>query len=266
MATPGSPSFFVRWAALPFWPRLWRESAEHDGGWTLLPLGLWALIAGVVFGIRVADAAHVGVYNFATYYEANADPLVLDGGHFSLTGERILRIENPDGSAAILFDPEETVRDDELKGTQSLVVRADKIVLRQPGQTREWPASEAAKLFGDHVLFDGSWVRRAADRWLYPGLATVLPVFAAIGNVAVCGAYACAVGLLLLLLRGQWLGLGYPACVTIALATSAFTIVADLALGVLGVALPLKGYVLWPLVMTALGFVALAGRGAEARS
>ena len=142
-----------------------------------------------------------------------------------------------------------------------MVVRADKVVLRQPGQTREWPASEAAKLFGEPTLFDGTWVRRAADRWLYPAVVAGLPVVAAIGDVAVCAAYACAVGLLLLLLRGQWLGLGYPACMTLALATSAFTIVADLGLNLLGVALPLKGYVLWPLVMTALGFVALAGRG-----
>jgi hypothetical protein len=133
-----------------------------------------------------------------------------------------------------------------------------------PGQTREWPATEAAKLFGEPTLFDATWVRRAADRWVYPALAVGHPVLVAIGSVAVCAVYACAVGLLLLLLRGQWLGLGYPACVTLALATSAFTIVADLGLKLLGVELPLKGYVIWPLVMTALGFVALAGRGAEA--
>jgi hypothetical protein len=51
--------------------------------------------------------------------------------------------------------------------------------------------------------------------------------------------------------------------VTVALATSAFTIVADLGLKVLGVELPVKSFVLWPLVMAVLGFVALSGRGSE---
>src|SRR5262245_59331911 len=104
MAAPGT-SFIVRWAALPFWPRLWREAAAHDGSWVLFPVILWALIAGVVVSVRTANIARASAYDFATYYEQNADPLRLEGGRFSLAGDRILQVGDPEGSSVVLIDP-----------------------------------------------------------------------------------------------------------------------------------------------------------------
>jgi len=255
-------SFLLRLLALPFSPRLWRESPEHGAGALLVPLVVWALAAGVVSGVRIANVARERVYELARDYEANADPLLLDQGRFSLTGERILQLESTDGSSLFLIDPAMTIPDAQLRAESYVVVRADRVVLQQPGQRKEWTPADVARLFGEHVLFDADWLRRAADRWVYPGLLGGFPPIAAFVRVAVCTLYASAVGLLLLLLRGQWLGLGYAQCVTVALATSAFTIAADLALTLFGVELPVRGYVLWPLVMAALGFVALAGRRA----
>ena len=45
----------------------------------------------------------------------------------------------------------------------------------------------------------------------------------------------------------------------VALAASAFTMPADLALTLFGVSLPMFGLFIWPLVVAALGFAALAG-------
>jgi hypothetical protein len=264
MDSGSAPGFLVRLVALPFWPRLWRDSPEHGSGALILPLVLWALAVAVFGAFRVASATREGVYGFASYFERNADPLLLDQGRFSLTGDRILNLEGKAGGATLLIDPEGTVPDAAVKTPQYIAVRADRIVLQQPGQRREWTAGDVAKLFGDHVLFDGNWVRRSADRWVYPLVLVGYPFVAAFLRVGLCAAFALAVGVLLLLLRGQWLGLGYAACVTVALATSAFTIPADLALTLLGVPLPFpQSLVVWPFVMAALGFAALAGRARE---
>jgi hypothetical protein len=261
MDSGSGPGFLVRLIALPFWPRLWRESPEHGSGALILPLVLWALAVAVFGAFGVASAAREGVYGFASYFEKNADPLLLDQGRFSLTGERILYLEGKAGGATFLIDPEGTVPDSALKTPQYIAVRSDRVVMQQPGQRREWAAGDVAKLFGDHVLFDADWVRRSADRWVYPLVLVGYPFAAAFLRVATCAGFAFAVGVLLLLLRGQYLGLGYAACVTVALATSAFTMPADLALTLLGVPLSLpRSLVVWPLVMAALGFLALAGR------
>jgi Protein of unknown function (DUF1189) len=247
----------VRLIALPFWPRLWRESPEHGSGALILPLVVWALIAAVPGAFRVASLAREAVYTFASFSERTSDPLLLENGRFSLTGDRILHSQGRD--ATLLVDPEGTVPDSEITTPQYIAVRADRIVLQQPGQRREWAAADVAKLVGDRVLFDGDWFRTRADEWVRPGVLVGYPFAAAFVRVGLCGMYALAAGLLLLLLRGQWIGLDYSACVTVALAASAFTMPADLALTLFGVSLPVFGLFIWPLVVTALGFVALAG-------
>jgi hypothetical protein len=254
----------VRLIALPFWPRLWRESPEQGAGALVLPLALWAVVAAVPGAFGVASSAREGLHEFASYFERNADPLVLEAGRFHLTGDRILRLDGSRSGVTFLIDPENTVPDTEIGAPQYVAVRADRIVVQQPGQRREYRASDVAKLCGEHFRFDGDWLRRSADGWVRTLLLVGYPLFAGFIRVTACAGYAFAVGLLLLLLRGQWIGLGYADCVTVALATSAFTIAADLALTLLGVRVPLLGVFVWPLVMTALGFVALAG--APARS
>jgi len=261
MDSGSAPGSLVRLVALPFWPRLWRESPELGSGALLVPLLAWSLAGGAVGGLRFAEAARERVYELARDYDANADPLLLDHGRFSLTGPRILRVEGSDGPI-FLIDPAGTVPDAELREPKYVVVRADRIVIQQPGDRRELAPSEIGKAFGEHVLFDGEWLRRAADRWVYPFVLGGFPPLAALARVAQCALYAAAVGLLLLLLRGQWVGLDYGKCVTVALATSASTLAAGLALTLLDVQLPLPGYVVWPALMAALGFVALAGRRA----
>jgi hypothetical protein len=262
MDSAAAPGFLVRLIALPFWPKLWRESPERGAGAIVLPLALWALAAAVPGAFGVASSVRENLYGFASYFELNADPLVLDHGRFRLTGDRILRIDGSSGGVTVLVDPENTVPDAEIESPQYIAVRADRIVLQQPEQRHEYTAADVAKLCGDDFLFDGAWLRRSADGWIRSLLLVGYPVVAAFVRITACASYAFAVGLLLLLLRGQWIGLGYADCVTVALATSAFTIAADLALTLLGVRVPLLGVVLWPLVMTALGFLVLASRPA----
>src|SRR5215813_15229977 len=127
MESRPAPSFLMRVLALPFWPRLWRESPEQGAGALLVPLVLWALAAGVVSGVRIANVARERVYELARDYEANADPLLLDQGRFSLTGERILQLQSEDGSSLFLIDPATTIPEAQLRATQYVVVRADRV-------------------------------------------------------------------------------------------------------------------------------------------
>src|SRR5262245_39319638 len=109
-----APSFLVRLLALPFWPKLWREAPESGAGAIFVLLALWSLAAAAVFGVHVANGARNALQEAASYYEANADPLQLEGGRFSLAGDRILRFEDPNQSFMVLIDSEETVPEDEI--------------------------------------------------------------------------------------------------------------------------------------------------------
>ena len=140
------------------------------------------------------------------------------------------------------------------------------MVVKQPRQTREIEARDLAELIGEPVLFDADWVREMADTYAYLGLillyATVIPLL----DVLACLIYAGVVGAILLMLRGQYLGLPCDACVRIALATSAATVGLDLIATIAGAGLPLPGILLWPLLMLGLGFIALrrpAGESAQ---
>jgi hypothetical protein len=259
-AAAAAPGFFVRLATLPFWPKLWRESPEYGWGAIVGPLLLWILFASVVAGVLAANVTKTVLLQVADYYEREADPLLLEDGKFRVVGERQLRYEDPDRSFVFLIDPENTVSDDELADTEHVVVRADRIRLRQRTQIREMAAEDLARLLGDPVLIDADYLRDVTERFVRPAVMSGYTAVAMFIHVFTCALYSLFVGLLLFLLRGQYLGLSYGACVTVALAVSAATVALDLVLGVAGVDIPLPGILVWPLLMFALGWIALMTR------
>jgi hypothetical protein len=256
------PGFFVRLGALPFWPKLWRESPEYGLGAIVWPLLLWVLVASTIFGLRAAGATRSALMTAADYYEREADPLLLEDGTFRVQGDRLLRYT--DGGMTILIDPEETVSDEELAGTEHIVVRADLIRVRQRTQTREIQAADLSALLGDPVLLDADYMRGATDRLVWPTVAASYAVFATFGNALMCVLYALLVGLPLYLMAGQFAGLRYGPCALIALAVSATTVVLDLVLTLAGIGIPFPVLV-WPLLMLLLGWIAISGRPREPR-
>ncbi len=260
------PGFWERLVRLPFSPSLWQRSADAGFPEVLLPLLVLAFAANLALGWMMVPRLKEGVYQAADYYEENADPLVYQDGRFRLDGERILHYD--DGEFTLLVDPEWTVPDEAVTTLQYLVVRADEVTFKQAGRAREsYVVEEFAALLGPGPLvLDAQTVRDLADAWIPPVIISLMAFGGTLGELVGCFFYALIAGLLILLLRGQWLALGFPACYRVALATSSVKIVLGFTFAATQTPTILPGIVLWPAVMTALGLIALVRRPAPLRA
>lgn len=254
-----TPSFVQRLLRLPVSPAFWRGCTRLSFPAILLPLAVLALAANLLLGMVSVPRLKQSAYAAATYYDEHADPLLYQDGHFRLDGERIFYWT--DENVALLIDPERTIDDGEVTAAQYLVVRAEEVVLKQTGQAAEVYAVEDLEeilgVLGPGRVLDGSRIREWADRFVPPVVLTYFAVFGTLGELIGCLVYAAIAGILLMLLRGQWLGLDLAACYRVALGTSGAKIALGLLLGILGTGTGLPTFLLWPAVMLALGLLAL---------
>lgn len=248
------PSFLERLVQLPFRPALWRASAHFPTASVVLPLLVLVLAADTIIGFLRAGDARDAVYEAAQEYDETADPLVFEGGRFRLDGDRIFFRVFDD--TTVLVDPEVTVPDSAIETGSYLIVRADSVTT----ETRRVGAEQLTEMAGDEpFVIDGATLRELADAVVYPGVLLGVAVVGTGFDLVMCLVYALVAGGILLLVRGQYLGLAFPECYRVALAASAATVVLELILVVSEVGEPVAGILLWPVLMFALGLVALAG-------
>lgn len=252
----GLPPLGVRLVALPFLPSLWRRCADSGVGWIVVQLTLLVLLTDTLLAFRVGDAVESFVRDAADYYEQNGDPVVWQDGAFHLDGDRTLFFSE-DGTT-ILIDPEYTIDESEIETDRYVVLRSDRVIVDQPGQYRELSAEDIGEMIGtETVRMDAAWVRNVVA-----GLAGTIVAVSYAGSVSLvdlisCFLYALIAGGLIRLFRGQWIGLDYGACFRIALGASALTVVLDFALSWLEVGLGPISVLVWPVVTTLLGLLAL---------
>ena len=260
-----SPGFAARVLQLPFLPSLWRSCAGLGLADVLLPLLVIVFGANVCLSFVMIPRVKDGAYEAATYYDANADPLLYEEGRLRLDGLRIFHYTDAD--TTILIDPEHTVTVEDVETSQLFVVRADEITLKQTGQRPDvYVVEDFAEIFealGPGPILDGQRIRDLADAWIPPMVGAGIALGRSLFELTTCLFYALIAGLLLMLVRGQWLGLDFAACYRVALATSSSTVVLGLLLAIAGTGTGIPGIVLWPVLMTGLGMLALAGSRAE---
>ena len=256
-SNPPQLGFWARLLRLPFSPALWSRSADREFLDVALPLLLLALIANLLLGWEMVPRLTAQAYEAASYYEANADPLVYEDGRLYLDGERILHQVEDD--TTILVDPERTLADEVVTTPQYLIVRSDEVTLKQSGQAREvYEVEDFVEVIGPGPLvLDGETIRELADRWVAPVIMLFMSTLGTLGEFVSCLFYALIAGALILLLRGRWLALGFASCYRVALATSAAKIVLMLVFGIVQFQTGVPGIVQWPVMMTMLGLAAL---------
>lgn len=250
-------SFGYRLLRLPISPSVWRMGADLQFPDVALPLLLITFVANLVLGWWMIPQMKDQAHGVAEYYDANADPLVYADGRFSLDGDRFLHHVADD--ATILIDPDHNVADEEVTSAQYLIVRSDEVIFQQANRGREiWAAEDFAGVFGPEPwVLDGAKIRELADRWVPPVVLGAMAVLGTLGEFIACLLYALVAGLLVMLLRGQWLGLDFGACYRIALATAGAKVTLSFVLALTEIETGLPGILQWPLLMTALGFLAL---------
>jgi hypothetical protein len=131
------PGLLVRLVQLPFLPAAWRSSADLGLPLIIGPLILLIVLADTLVGVYRAGEARDLIYEWAAKYEVQADPLVLERGEFHLNGTRPFFLE--ENGTTVLLDPEFTIPDERITTERYVLVRRDRLEVKQPAQTRAHP-------------------------------------------------------------------------------------------------------------------------------
>lgn len=261
---PAPPAPLLRRALLlPFSPGAWRDAASGRLGPLIAALLVLSLAATALLGaVRGVDARR-WLLDAGREYDARFDPVVVEGGRVRVEGERLPRWT--ESRSTILVDPEGTVSLEDLETPEYIVVRRDEVIRHQAFRDQSFPVAELMKVMGrDRLVVDGASIRAFGERWggwIGLGVALAIALFGLAGTAVGCAVYGLASGALLFLLRRAAFEGRFEAAARVGLALSSIPVVVSLALDLLGVPLPCcLTTVAWPLLLTAVGLVAIGDR------
>ena len=244
-------------AKLPFSPRLWRQSALAPTRSVVVPIIAIAVLASLIDSWWFSRAAHTALDTAVAHYAANADPLVLDHGEFSLAGSRALLVTQ--NATTVLIDPAETVPTGDVLTQQAIIVRQDRIIVRQGQKVDEITAEDLSQLLGpERIVFDAEYVRSRVAGSFLPMIVGLYGTVALLGTVVSCILYAALSGSMLVATVGRRSSLAFPEAFRVALAASSITIVLDLVLRLWLAIDPSPGVLVWNVAIVCACVVALS--------